>query len=532
MIVAGAANPDRKKSDRPPASLDATEVRWNRGREAKPGKVKLGDNTHRKGKMTLNLRRPILIGGIGLSAALWLLETLQHSGSEMGETALIGLAAAGAGYWWWKQQSPKLELALPQPLANREAAEKAIAASETAIKLLASEAPNSADPANLTAKLDRLRAELDRQDLRITVTGGKAVGKTALIQVLNSNWASQHPQKLSLQETAALFANTNADAKIGGDLVLFVTAGDITDSEFQTLSQLAAAGQRVLLVWNKQDQYLPEQQSQVLHSLQQKMQGILGTEEIIAIAASPNSIKVRRHQADGTVQERIENQVSQLDALTERLTKILTEERQQLVWASAVRDAASIKLEAKTLLNAVRRDRALPIIEQYQYIAAATVFANPVPALDLLATTAISTQLVIDLGDIYQRKFSLDQAKTVAATLANQMFKLGLVELSTQTITGLLKSNAVTYVAGGAVQGISAAYFTRIAGLSLIEYFQSQELENAPKGIFNLDQLTKTLQAVFTQNQQVSFLQSFVNQVASRLSSQVSGPETVKSAAN
>jgi hypothetical protein len=197
-----------------------------------------------------------------------------------------------------------------------------------------------------------------------------------------------------------------------------------------------------------------------------------------------------------------------------------------------VREAASIKLEAKTLLNAVRRDRAIPIIEQYQYIAAATVFANPVPALDLLATTAISTQLVIDLGAIYQRKFSLDQAKTVAATLANQMFKLGLVELSTQTITGLLKSNAVTYVAGGAVQGISAAYFTRIAGLSLIEYFQSQELENAAKGIFNLDQLTKTLQAVFTQNQQVSFLQSFVNQVASRLSSQVSGPETVKSAAN
>ncbi len=482
--------------------------------------------------MTLNLRRPILIGGIGLSAALWLLETLQHSGSEMGETALIGLAAAGAGYWWWRQQSPKLELALPQPLANREAAEKAIATSEAAINLLALEAQNSAAPAHLTAKLDRLRAELDRQDLRITVTGGKAVGKTALIQVLNSKWASQQPPKLIFSETAPLFANTNADAKIGGDLVLFVTAGDITDSEFKTLSQLASAGQRVLLIWNKLDQYLPAQQSQVLQQLHQRMQGILGTEDIIAIAASPNSIKVRQHQADGTVQERIENQVSQLEPLTERFTQILTDERQQLVWASAVREAASIKLEAKTLLNAVRRDRSIPIIEQYQYIAAAAVFANPVPALDLLATTAISTQLVIDLGAIYQQKFSLDQAKTVAATLASQMFKLGLVELSTQTITGLLKSNAVTYAAGGAVQGISAAYFTRIAGLSLIEYFQSQELDNAAKGIFSLDQLTKTLQAVFQQNQQVSFLESFVNEVASRLSPQTSGPQAVNSAAN
>ena len=162
----------------------------------------------------------------------------------------------------------------------------------------------------------------------------------------------------------------------------------------------------------------------------------------------------------------------------------------------------------------------------------AAVFANPVPALDLLATTAISTQLVIDLGAIYQQQFSLDQAKTVAGTLATQMFKLGLVELSTQTITGLLKSNAVTYVAGGAVQGISAAYFTRIAGLSLIEYFQSRELENASTSILNIDHLTKTLQAVFMQNQQVSFLQAFINQVASRLSPQISQSEAVNSAAN
>jgi uncharacterized protein len=483
--------------------------------------------------MTLNLRRPILIGGIGLSAALWLLETLQHSGSEMGETALIGLTAAGAGYWWWKQQSPTLELELPQPLAKREAAEKAIAQAEAAIKLLASEAQNSANPAHLTAKLDRLKAELDRQDLRITVTGGKAVGKTALIQVLNSDWASQQPQQQIFSETAPLFASTtNSDVKIGGDLVLFVTAGDITDSEFQTLSKLASAGQRVLLVLNKLDQYLPAQQSQILQQLHQRMQGILGTEDIIAIAASPNSIKVRQHQADGTVQERIETQVSQLEPLTARLTQIVTQEGQQLVWASAVREAATVKLEAKTCLNVVRRDRAMPIIEQYQYIAAAAVFANPVAALDLLATTAISTQLVIDLGAIYKQEFSLDQAKTVAATLATQMFKLGLVEVSTQTITGLLKSNAVTYAAGGAVQGISAAYFTRIAGLSLIEYFQNQELENAAKGIFSLNQLTKTLQAVFQQNQQVSFLQSFVNQIASRLSPQTSGAQAVNSAAN
>lgn len=511
-----------EKLDRPPVNFDAAEVRWKLGHDAKFGKTKLGENTHRKGKMTLNLRRPVLIGGIGLSAALWLLDSLQHSASEMGETALIGLVAAGAGYWWWQRQSPKLEIALPEALASREVALKAIASSEAAINLLASEAQNSTIPTNLKAQLDRLTAELDRPDLRISVTGGKSVGKSALIQVLNADWASQQSHKLTFQETAPLFTSTNVDTKISDDLVLFVTAGDITDSEFKTLSELASAGQRFLLVWNKQDQYLPAQQSQILDSLQSRMDGILGTEDIIAIAASPNSIKVRQHQADGTLTERMETQASQLQPLTAKLTEILTEERQQLVWANTVRSAQTVKSEAKILLNAVRRDRAMPIIEQYQYIAAAAVFANPVPALDLLATTAISTQLIIDLGVIYQQKFSLDQAKTVAATLASQMFKLGLVEISTQTITGLLKTNALTFVAGGAVQGISAAYFTRIAGQSLIEYFQNQELENTVNGGLNIGLLTKTLQAVFKQNQQISFLQNFINQIASSLSPQTS----------
>ncbi|MEQ8963994.1 MAG: YcjF family protein, partial [Coleofasciculus sp. C2-GNP5-27] len=182
---------------------------------------------------------------------------------------------------------------------------------------------------------------------------------------------------------------------------------------------------------------------------------------------------------------------------------------QQLIWGTTLRSAISLKAEAKTALNQARRDRALPLIEQYQWIAAATAFANPVPALDLLATAAISSQLVIELAGIYQQKFSLSQAQLAAKTLASLMVKLGLVELSTQTIGGILKSNAFTYIAGGAVQGVSAAYLTRLAGLSLIEYFQDQEISEptATDQPLNLDRLKEKLQTVFQQNQRTAFLQ-------------------------
>jgi hypothetical protein len=100
-----------------------------------------------------------------------------------------------------------------------------------------------------------------------------------------------------------------------------------------------------------------------------------------------------------------------------------------------------------------------------------------------------------------------------------------LVELSTQTIGGILKSNAATFVAGGAVQGVSAAYLTRLAGLSLVEYFQERELVTSPDGSLDLDRLKLTLQRLFQQNQRMAILQAFVKQTIGRLLPESSQPQ-------
>jgi uncharacterized protein (DUF697 family) len=125
--------------------------------------------------------------------------------------------------------------------------------------------------------------------------------------------------------------------------------------------------------------------------------------------------------------------------------------------------------------------------------------------------------MVMDLGNTYQQKFSLEQAQTVAGTMGSLMVKLGLVELSTKAVSTVLKSNAITFVAGGVVQGVSAAYLTRVAGLSLIEYFEQQEIAIDSGSNLNLDKLRQTLHKVFQQNQQIAFLQGFVKQGVKRL---------------
>ncbi|MEH2072877.1 MAG: DUF697 domain-containing protein [Nostoc sp.] len=477
--------------------------------------------------MVVKLQRPILVGGLGLSFSLWMLDSWHDSIVQVGEFGLLSALAVGGGLWLFQQNRPKDSLEqLNGMLVDRKTVESAIAKTETVINQLAQEAENHTALETLREQVAQLLLELDRQEIKVAVTGGKSVGKSTLIQVLKQNLETRN--LVSLEETPPLFreASDNSDATVlaemaKSDFVLFLTNGDLTDSEFQTLQQLKAANQPTILVFNKQDRYLADESASILLSLKQRMQG-----NVVATAASPIAIKVRKHEADGALQEWMEQPAADIQQLTQQLGE-LVQPGQRLVWLTTMRKAGLLKAEAKNWLNGTRHDRATPIIEQYQWIAAAAAFANPVPALDILATAAINAQMVMDLGNIYQQKLSLEQAQTVAGRMGSLMLKLGLVELSTKAISTVLKSNAVTFVAGGVVQGVSAAYLTRVAGLSLIEYFQQQEIAIDSGTGLNLENLRQTLQKVFQQNQQIGFLQAFVKQGVKRLLPEVQQGEVV-----
>ncbi|MBW4668997.1 MAG: DUF697 domain-containing protein [Cyanomargarita calcarea GSE-NOS-MK-12-04C] len=463
--------------------------------------------------MVVKLQRPILVGGLGLSFSLWMLQSWHDSIMQVGEFSLLSLLAIGGGLWLLSENRSKQSTEIVENLpVDRATVESALAKTEVVITRLANEAENHATFL-LREQATQLYLELDRQEINVAVTGGSSVGKTTLINVLQPKLTS-----VQFQETAPLFAEAreNSDALAinaanASDYVLFLTNGDLTDSEFQALQQIKAANQRAMLVFNKQDQYMPDERASILLSLKQRIQG-----NIVATAASPQQFKVRKHQKDGSVQEWMEQPAADIEQLTQQLSEVLAVRRQQLVWATVMRKSSLLKADAKYLLNGIRRDRSLPIIEQYQWIAAGAAFANPVPALDILATAAINAQMVVDLGNIYQQKFSLEQAKTVAGEMGSLMLKLGLVEISSKAISTVLKTNAVTFAVGGVVQGVSAAYLTRLAGLSLIEYFQQQEVAVSPDGL-NLERFGQTLQNVFGQNQQIGVLQGFVKQGVKRL---------------
>ncbi len=462
--------------------------------------------------MTIQLRKPILVTGLGLSILLWLGDSLKHSIMDMGEWTLLGLIATGGGFWLLQKRNSKPENFV-QPLLpiKSEEVEKEIKHTNQIIDSIEVESPDR-DIIQLKEKIAQLPNLRQKQDFSLAITGSKKSGKTSLKQLLGS---IDRLEKIEDIETEDLLNDIEID---NTDLVLFLVTGDLSDSQWQIVRQLRESRQRVLLVFNKQDQYTTEEKIYIYKQLQQRVSELIAPEDVVSIATVPNAVKVLQQQQDGSIKEWMEQPEAEIDSLTNRLTTIWSREKEQILLGTAWREATKLKQQAKTILNQVRRDRALPIIEQYQWIAAGAAFANPVAALDLLATAAVTGQMLVDLSGVYQQKFSLEQGQTAASTLGKLMVQLGLVELSTQAIAGILKSNAFTYAAGGVLQGISAAYLTRIAGLSLVAYFQEQEVILDTKEGLNLDRLTTKLKQVFQDNQRKAFLQGFVKQSIARFS--------------
>lgn len=472
------------------------------------------------------LKRPILVGGLGLSATLWLLDTVHFDIFD--SSTLLSAMAVGTGLWWWRQRDRTLPSPAPtQPLVtDRSAVEAALDRVQTLIQTLAEEADTTAKAAPLAETLTRfqsqhqaLQAALDRQQLTIAVAGEARTGKSSLLKLIQSAAvADADLSRIALREVSLSPEQGLAEDEFAADdAVVLVTEGDLTASALNLIKARIMDGQGVVLAFNKTDHYDAADQETILHQLHQHMTTLPVAVAVVGTAAAPRPIKVRRHGEDGTVTEVMEPAPVAVEPLYTTLKAAVVAQTPALVAATTLRQVQSLRRDVQVELNALRRDRAQAQVDQLQWVAAAAAFANPVPTLDLLATVAINGQLIMDLGKVYGFNLSLEEAKTAAGTLASLTVKLGLVELSTQVLTTVLKSHFATYLAGGLVQGLSAAYLTRMAGLSLMDYFEESALASTPTPEISWDAIANRLTSAIQQNGQARFLQALASQGIEKL---------------
>jgi GTPase SAR1 family protein len=463
--------------------------------------------------MTIKIKKPILIAGVSLSFLLWFWQIISSSLSNLGESSLWILMGIALLFGFFPSKKNKSQsLVNTYQLVTKSQLDQVFTDIEKLGKKLAEESQgNNSYEEDIT----KLKTELNREELQVAILGTKKVGKSSLKEILETKNIATNLNYIEIDPCLDNFSETDTTENnlslLKSDLLLFLINGDLADSEWQIIKQLNSDYHRMLLIFNKKDLFSSDEQAIILKQIKSRVEPIIIQEDLIAISTNPREIKVKKYQENGLFKEWLEKPQPDLNLLLNHLQEIVTNHQEQLILATTYRQGNSLKNSLKQKLNEHRKKRALPIIEQYQWIAAGTAFANPVSSLDLLATAAINTQMLIDLGSIYQQKLSLEQAKTASVSIAKLIVKLGLVEISTQTIGSMLKSNVVTYVAGGVVQGVSSAYLTRIVGLSLIEYFQIQEININPNNLsLNLDKFKQKIQTIFQENQKTVFLQNFV----------------------
>ncbi|MBD2681239.1 MULTISPECIES: YcjF family protein [Nostoc] len=383
----------------------------------------------------------------------------------------------------------------------------------------------------LLSKSREIEANLARGEIQVVVFGTGSAGKTSLVNAIMGRMVGQvdapmgttqvgetYCLRLKGLERKILITDTPGilEAGVAGtereqmarelateaDLLLFVVDNDLRRSEYEPLRGLAEIGKRSLLVLNKTDLYTDEDKEAILARLRQRVRGFIATNDVVAIAANPQSAQLETGESFQPEPDIV--------PLLRRMAAILRAEGEDLVADNILLQSLRLGDEARKLIDGQRRRQADKIVERFQWIGAGVVSVTPVPVVDLLATAAVNAQMVVEIGRVYGCELNMERGRELALSLAKTIASLGIIKGAIQLLSTALQLNVATFIIGRAIQGVTAAYLTRIAGKSFIEYFRHDQ-DWGDGG------MTEVVQRQFQINRRDEFIKAFIQEAIARV---------------
>ena len=442
------------------------------------------------------MKRPLIIAVavlIFLGLLLWLTSTLGtlyaglstlHPWLAQTITVLIVilmLAAAGViAYYGWLFLRPRHRAQLPPPpKTTNEAAVAHLQGLDQQLSQIDDEVARQ----TLVERAKTVTRAFEQNCLHLVIVGSGSVGKTSLANALMGEMAGETAVtkgtttqrqdyrvaipaidgEVILSDSPGLLdvgAADQASRELAtqADLLLYVVDNDLHRMQYEILMQLLTVGKRTLVVLNKIDLYADDEVELLLGRLRHRVEKQMEPKDVVAIAANPT---------DQTTPD--------IQLLIDRIIAILRTEGRDLIANNILLQSQRLSSNVRQLLSQQRQQQADAIIDRYQWIGAGVLAATPLPVVDMLATAAVNTQMVVELGQVYGVAVSIEDARSLAISLAKTMGSLGLVKGALKLLTVGLQANLATAVAGKLLQGVSAAYLTRIAGKSFVDYFENQQ---------------------------------------------------------
>ncbi|MEL6232454.1 MAG: GTP-binding protein [Cyanobacteria bacterium J06627_3] len=419
------------------------------------------------------------------------------------------------------------------------------------LELTRSDADELKRQAAVKSGIDQLTTLLNKLDstlLRVAVFGLVSRGKSAVLNALVGekiletgplNGVTQWPRsiywtpdvaegkpalKIELIDTPGLDEIEGAErgqvaqsVAQQADLILFVVAGDITNTEYAALQMLHSTRKPLLLVFNKTDLY-PETDRQAVYDnlqrLQTQLTQTLGedtktekaatsdvpiVDDVILVAAEPSPLQVRIEWPDGRVTEEWESPPPEIAPLKTALIDLFYTEGPTLVALNTLHQANQVDTNLAAATAVLNQTAADDIILKFAKYKSAAVALNPVAVLDLLGGVASDLVMIRNLAKLYGFPMTNFEASKLWQAIVRSSGTLLLSELGSGLILGLGKSGAAlwslvdgtsgltAYAGAMGAQAAAAGYGTYAVGQAARVYLE-QGCSWGPQGIKTLMQ--------------------------------------------
>jgi len=251
------------------------------------------------------------------------------------------------------------------------------------------------------------------------------------------------------------------------DLLLLVVDGDLRAAELEVFEALASLGKRLMLVLNKCDLRGEQEEARLLQLLRQRTRGRIAAEDVLPSSAAPQSVPMPGG--------RPLQPPAEVEALLRRIAAVLHADGEELIADNLLLQCRQLSEASRSLLARQRRSDSEAIVDRYMWIGAGVLAVTPLPGLDLLGAAAVNAQMVVEIGRIYGISLSRQNAQELALSVGRTMVGLGLVKGGVSLLSAALSLNLPALVVSRAIQSVSAAWLTRVAGLSFVTYFERDQ---------------------------------------------------------
>jgi len=257
------------------------------------------------------------------------------------------------------------------------------------------------------------------------------------------------------------------------DIVIMVCEGDLTETEFKAVRDLARQQRPLLLVLNKADRYGVTELGLLLDHLRLRCGQFIEATNIVAARADPRPEQIIRIDEAGREHPSVRPRKPDVSDLKSRLWNILEKDGKTLAALNAALFTSELDSRIAGKIVLARKTVAEKVIRNYCLAKGLVVAVNPIPVADLLAAAGTDVAMVVHLGNVYGFQLSRREASKLLLTISAQLLVLMSAYWGLNLVSAAMKtiSAGMSTVLTASAQGALAWYATYVTGNAAETWF-------------------------------------------------------------